>query len=123
MVNAGDEVADRCILDMERTVRELAHKNLELEQNFNRRAHELKDTNAQLQARILELEGSRLSRRSDEEADSGVRRRHHPPRPSPRRSHRTSLHLDNIRMASESQENPRNATGSCNQAWVETMVS
>ena len=44
--NVGDKVADRRILDMERTIRELACKNLELEQNFNRRAHELEDTNA-----------------------------------------------------------------------------
>ena len=59
--NVGDEVTDRRILDMERMVRELARKNLELEQNFNIMIHELEDTNAQLQAKIFQLEGSRLS--------------------------------------------------------------
>ena len=62
VANAANEVTDRHILNMERMVRELTHKNLELQQNFNRRTHELEDTNAQLQARILEQKGSKLTR-------------------------------------------------------------
>ena len=80
--NTGDEVTDRRIVDMERTVRELAHQNLVLKQNFNKRAHELEDINAQLQARIFELEGSRLSRHPNEEADSSMRLQDRSPRRS-----------------------------------------
>ena len=84
-----------------RTIRELTRKNLELEQNFNRRAYELEDTNAQLQARVFKLEGSKLSRRPDEEADSGLRRQDRSLRRSQKRLPRTSLRPDDIRMASE----------------------
>lgn len=52
----------RYLLEMKNTIRQLVHKNQEMERQFNFKAHELEDTNAQLHACILKLEGNKLSR-------------------------------------------------------------